>query len=661
MRLSVYPFSGGVAKVRARNDKFGYVNGQGQWIVPPKWKEADQFVGDIAEVKMAHEERYFIRRDGSFIHEQPYTDSWNFKNGIRAFELNGRWGLINYEGRIIAEPEYDSYIGYENGIAGVEKDGVYRWFFRDGVEEPGPRFDPDDKEDRDSHTHWDDNISLGKFFHEGGIQGLVDREGRVLVPAKPWAIEEYSERVFAVTALGNNDLAGYIEIVAYENVPTGYNLETAINRAFVDSELRRDQQLLADQQAEEMAEQAEKDAKAKKRAEEDAMRERQKNPNLPMSETTTFEFVSEIQWGSSYPFQEGRALVSKDRKRAFLDHEGNVVGNHWYTSAEPYVGGIARVKFEGEKNSFYVDLDGNRVMECDGWSVPNEQEFREGLLMAWSEKATGFVNGKGEFVIQPQFGSPALCNRGFSEGLAVVSRKPERGVYDLVYGVIDREGNVVVDFQYREISDFHEGHAWVRDLDNKEAIIDRTGKLVTPLGFWRAGASFAEARFQNGWMEVVPPVGSDRQRNYLHISGRLLSPKGFDDVWAFSDGMGLVDYRHYYDANGRLAFSLANEDMGESFHDGLAVVNIDEPAHKYGAVDKTGKLVVPALYEELEDFSEGYAAYQDRTSELWGYIDVKGQVVAPAQWKYVSSVSEGIAMVWTDDYKYGYIRFVRKE
>lgn len=70
---------------------------------------------------------------------------------------------------------------------------------------------------------------------------------------------------------------------------------------------------------------------------------------------------------------------------------------------------------------------------------------------------------------------------------------------------------------------------------------------------------------------------------------------------------------------------------------------------KYGVIDTKGKTVVPLKYEELNDFSEGMASF--RKGEKWGFIDKTGKEVIPAQY-YLNGnfggyygFSEGVANV----------------
>ena len=64
---------------------------------------------------------------------------------------------------------------------------------------------------------------------------------------------------------------------------------------------------------------------------------------------------------------------------------------------------------------------------------------------------------------------------------------------------------------------------------------------------------------------------------------------------------------------------------------------------KWGFVDKTGKVVVPLIYDEVGHFREGLCWV--RKDKKWGFVDKTGKVVVPLVYDYVRSFSEGLCGV----------------
>ena len=82
------------------------------------------------------------------------------------------------------------------------------------------------------------------------------------------------------------------------------------------------------------------------------------------------------------------------------------------------------------------------------------------------------------------------------------------------------------------------------------------------------------------------------------------------------------------------------------FHDGLCPVrayDIYTAETNCGYIDKTGRLAVPARYQEVQEFSGGYAAVKDGSG--WGYIDAAGAQAVPCQYQSAYPFQNGEAVV----------------
>ena len=94
----------------------------------------------------------------------------------------------------------------------------------------------------------------------------------------------------------------------------------------------------------------------------------------------------------------------------------------------------------------------------------------------------------------------------------------------------------------------------------------------------------------------------------------------------------------------------AQFDEAHSFSQGLAAVKVGS---KWGFIDKTGKLVIPPQFESVgyayendsKTFFEGLAAVSVGENK-WGYIDKTGKFVIQPQFESARSFSEGLANVW---------------
>ena len=127
--------------------------------------------------------------------------------------------------------------------------------------------------------------------------------------------------------------------------------------------------------------------------------------------------------------------------------------------------------------------------------------------------------------------------------------------------------------------------------------------------------------------------------------------------------MGVV---HNINAQNELDYSLEGisrtlnrlyiENIGD-FNEGLAWIRVktDDKNYRYGYIDKKGRLVIPCIYDNVKDFSEGLARVSEKDWKF-GFIDKKGNTIIPfTLGEHTGSFSEGLASVRPDEDYTGYI------
>ena len=252
-------------------------------------------------------------------------------------------------------------------------------------------------------------------------------------------------------------------------------------------------------------------------------------------------------------------------------------------------------------------------------SQDESTRFSEGLIAIESGGLWGFMNKKGEIVIDVKYYVPQEA-RYFSEGLVAI--KDYRN-----YGYMDAKGNFVIQPQFKDARAFNEGLAAVQDKKtDKWGYIDKTGKYVIPPQFSSA------LDFNDGiacvYTEKKTEYGIDYELYYIDKNGKtLLKDKRLQSVsaddFSFSNG---------------LAPSQANGPNSTKYSDG------------FGYIDITGKFVIPPQFRWAYPFSEGLACVEDPKTNLHGFIDTTGKLVIPYQYKYVQQgFKNGIAKVINKD------------
>lgn len=155
----------------------------------------------------------------------------------------------------------------------------------------------------------------------------------------------------------------------------------------------------------------------------------------------------------------------------------------------------------------------------------------------------------------------------------------------------------------------------------------------------------------------LKPFKRDEKFGYINAAnGEELIPIQFEEANDFYCGLAAVTKEdcdepcHYYYINkkGDTAFAATFNYAGD-FVEGRAVVgigNCSEDSCKYGVIDKRGKFIVPPIYEEVDDVSEGF--YAAAIDEKYGFLDRKGRIAIEFKYNDALGFKEGVAAVKTD-------------
>lgn len=252
---------------------------------------------------------------------------------------------------------------------------------------------------------------------------------------------------------------------------------------------------------------------------------------------------------------------------------------------------------------------------------------------------TGFIDAKGVVVIPLQFKEVLE----YTEGLAVV-----KDVKTGKWGYVDRTGNYVIPPQYPRAFPFSEGLAKVLFEDGSEGHIDRTGRLIIKgsTGILHKGivtirmkdkCVFAD---RNGKpLFTAPPnswlVGSGLVAFVLQ-NGRM----------GFMDRKGKVVIQPLYHCDGNW--------RDQQFEEKITPVSFfgEDGKEQFGFINKTGKVVIDFQYDWAEQFFDGLAMVSKNGK--YGYVNTDGKVAIPLQYEGADHFSEGLAAVEVKG-KWGFI------
>jgi hypothetical protein len=147
-------------------------------------------------------------------------------------------------------------------------------------------------------------------------------------------------------------------------------------------------------------------------------------------------------------------------------------------------------------------------------------------------------------------------------------------------------------------------------------------------------------------------VGTLRECGFIDVRGREVVARQFRVHRCFDAGFSRregfpaeVDRRFgFIDGTGRLAVP-ARFDAASEFRGGRAAVTAGGRA---GFLDAQGRAVIPLNNDAVSTFSEGLAAVRPGGGGRWGYVDTTGRMVIPARFRSADDFDGGLALVATD-------------
>jgi hypothetical protein len=256
-----------------------------------------------------------------------------------------------------------------------------------------------------------------------------------------------------------------------------------------------------------------------------------------------------------YPFKNGIAFYKNEGLIGLMNTEGKVYLKPTYEVIKEFVDGFARVGING--NYGIINTEGKVIIEpkyrhignwfknvtwaavdAEIWGLVFEdgtfkridgvttiKDFSaEGYAIARKAEKVGFIDTKGNWVIEPKFDKA----KNFVAGLAPACNGD-------LWGYINTKGEWVVQPKYSDAEIFDkEGFAPVKEKN--WGFINRSGALVVPTNY-RITPAFAftmfNKGFKDGWARVYNI--SKNGWGFINISGEVLGGKWYDQAEFFSE------------------------------------------------------------------------------------------------------------------------------
>lgn len=98
--------------------KCGYLDRDGNVVIPPAYDEASTFKGHLANVKIGDRWGY-ISPNGSVVIEPRFDQASFFKEGLAYVEVGGKAGYIDRHGNMVVETSFKAGLPFRDGVTPV--------------------------------------------------------------------------------------------------------------------------------------------------------------------------------------------------------------------------------------------------------------------------------------------------------------------------------------------------------------------------------------------------------------------------------------------------------------------------------------------------------------------------------------------------------------
>lgn len=282
------------------------------------------------------------------------------------------------------------------------------------------------------------------------------------------------------------------------------------------------------------------------------------------------------------------------------------------------------------KKIFFVALTVLTVMfvGCKEHQTPETDISKLYPAMNPSADNWGYIDDKGNFVIQPMFDDVA----SFSCGYARVYIGDE-------CKFIDKKGSLQTTPSFDLADDFYYGYSTI-EFDDNVGLMGKNFEMVIQPYFYNLGTMG-----DNGL--IAAKRDDDGKYEYVNVKGETKIPAMYDRYGDFEDGVAVVTLNEKYGAINKSGdFIIQPTYENGLWNMGEGLVGFYDKNDKAGILDKNSNIVVAALYYDLGSVSDGMIWFEGKDN--CGYLDKKGNVVIPEMYYTVWAFYEGLAWVRKD-------------
>ena len=246
----------------------------------------------------------------------------------------------------------------------------------------------------------------------------------------------------------------------------------------------------------------------------------------------------------------------------------------------------------------YININTGRIIiDAEANDYRKAWVFSDGLAAVMKDGKIGFINDQNDVVIPFQFDYTDKC-RMYDFGYVFHNGYCAMTDADGNLGLIDKNGNWVVEPEYDEIWAPHKSGYRVIVKDSKHGVLDSTGTIVYPAEY--------------GYISIISDgfvLNKGGKKWQVDFDGNTVQPFMFDNTYYLKYPIG-------YNECGDIEYAFA--DFAKY-----------EVMSCYGVMNRiTGEPITPAIYSDINMLSKDLFEVQEYNSYDWYLIDTKGNILS---------------------------------
>jgi hypothetical protein len=591
-----------------------------------------------------------IDKEGKQFSEFIYNNPSHFEDSVALVELNNDYAIVNLNGDTIAAG-YEFFIPTNAEVVYTKKNNQYGFVDRKGNLLP--------------NRIWFDNNWIPDTEHKigwikvGHLWGLADKQGKVLLQPQ---FTEKNDFQNGLAKVKKHNLFGVINNSGIIVIEPNYDKVAFFDRNYIQIS-KRDKKGVANEVGE---------------------------ITIPLDydeiidfDSTTVLLHQNNLWGLANKnglvvtppqydeiknfTKDGLVDYEKNGKWGLIDDKGRVLATAQFDDIEQFTkGGMAAVK---QKDKWgFISKQGKILI------VPQYDNF-EYLTANYAkirkDNLWGLIDTNGKVLLPPIYQNIEIFDNTYLKihqnnkiGLVMFGKNAKllTPIYDEIgrfspelakikqnnqWCVINKQFKIISQPQFDELFDFSSNIARYKK-DNLVGYVNNNGKII--------GQNFEEGY---DFFEDIAPIKIKNKWTFITAKGQIIAPPQFDEVYSFSEGLAGVKENEkwsFFQASTRKKITKQSFDEVGSFKNGMAKIRLN---NFWGFINQYGQVIVEPIYDMIEDFLPQAEMTQVLKNGKIGFVNRKGEVVFVPQFDKVEHLENKLAFVLRAG-KYGMINATGK-